>query len=257
MPVEEVTRKLAEPKSIRGLTNEMYAKLDARRRMVDNAKNWLKNQEIPGWQKFAQMLPRAFFKLATFGHGTVGAITHAAVNSFNPLTWRQWWPNFFRQFKLLGVHDKGAYHARMMEDLTRDPNYITARRAGLANDPIRYSDDYQNTWLGGWLDRHGLSGNRGFDALKLMRQDMFNAAWDAYPASLKTPDMAKMLADSVNHATGAIKMKFREWANWTFFAPKLEGSRWGAPRPGSRSLLRKSSSRPAPSSTGPRPRRPT
>jgi hypothetical protein len=114
----------------------------------------------------------------------------------------------------------------MMQDLARDPNYVTARRAGLANDPHRYMDDYQSGWLTGYFKRIGLMGNRGFDALKLYRQDRFNMIWDQMPSSLHTPDMAKLVADSVNHATGVVKARFGEWANWTFFAPKLEGSRW-------------------------------
>lgn len=226
MPVEEVTKKLTEPKGAKAMTNEMYAKLAARQKMIQNAKNWLQNQQTPGWLRFMRSVPRIFFIDKILGHGTVGMITHAGLNAFDASAWSTYWPNFFRQFKLLGWHDKGAYHEMMMQGLVRDPNYITARRAGLANDPMKYTDDFQNTWVGSYLDKVGLTGNRGFDALKLFRQARFNQIWNAFPESMKTADNAKMVADSVNHATGVVRMKFREWANWTFFAPKLEGSRW-------------------------------
>lgn len=226
IPVEEVTHELARPKDLARMTNEMYEKLSARRNAVDDAKNFLKEQKTPGWERVIRAVPRVFFAAKVFGHGTVGMITHAGLNIFDPTAWRVYWPNFFRQFKLLGWHDKGAFHERMMQDLVRDENFTLARRSGLANDPRRYTDDYQSTWLGKYLNRIGLTGNRGFDALKLYRQARFNQIWDQMPDSLKNPDMAKLIADEVNHATGVVRMRFREWANWTFFAPKLEGSRW-------------------------------
>lgn len=226
LPVEEVTKKLTQPKSAREITNEMYVKLAQRRQMVQDAKNWLQNQQTPGWLRFMRSVPRIFFIDKVLGHGTVGMITHAGLNIFHPQAWGTYWPNFMRQFKLLGWHDQGAYHEMMMENLTHDPNYITAKRAGLANDPMRYTDDYQRNWVGTWLEKVGLTGNRGFDALKLFRQARFNQIWNGMPDSMKTPDNAKLIADGVNHATGIVRERFPEWSNWAFFAPKLEGSRW-------------------------------
>lgn len=226
VPVDEVTKNLTEPKSLRKITDDMYAKLSKRREMIQDAKNWLRNEATPGWLRFVRQVPRIFFIDKIIGHGTVGMVTHAGLNAFDPGAWGDYWPAFFQQFKLLGWHDKGAYHQRMMEDLTRDPNFTLARRSGLANDPMRYTDDYQATWLQTKLQKIGLTGNRGFDALKIFRQARFNQIWGDMPASMQTADNAKLVADSVNHATGVVKMPFREWASWTFFAPKLEGSRW-------------------------------
>lgn len=226
MPVEEVTQKLTEPKSVREVTNEMYAKMSARRAVVAQARSWLKQQAMPGWYRFATALPSGFFDLATFGHGTVGMITHSGINMFHPGRWSSYWSNFFRQFKLMGVFDKGAYHEKMMQSLIRDPNYITAKRAGLKVDPALFTDDYQKNWASSYLKKIGLSGNRGFDALKLYRMDRFNQVWEGLPDAVKNKDMAKLIADGINHESGAVKMQFRDWANWTFFAPKLEGSRW-------------------------------
>lgn len=226
MPVEEVTQKLTEPKSIRNLTDEMYAKMSARRALVAQANAWVKQQSMPGWYRFATSLPRAFFKLATFGHGTVGMITHSGIDMFHPGRWAAYWPNFFRQFKLMGILDKGAFHEKMMQSIIRDPNFITAKRAGLKVDPTHFTDDYQNNWASTYFKKIGLSGNRGFDALKLYRMDRFNQVWEGLPDAVKTPDMAKLIADGINHESGAVKMQFKDWANWTFFAPKLEGSRW-------------------------------
>jgi hypothetical protein len=127
----------------------------------------------------------------------------------------------------MGVRDKGSYHLRMMEDLVRDPNYITAKRAGLANDPFKYQDDYQNAGVVKVFKNIGLMGNRGFDGMKLFRQFRFNQEWGNTPESLKTPEYAKLLADRLNKATGISKAsKLPNWMNTVFFAPKLEMSRW-------------------------------
>jgi hypothetical protein len=225
-PVNEVRRQLTQPKGMGPITNDMYAKLSNRRAMISNAKNWVQNEATPGWLRFLKSVPRVFFQNKVFGHGTVGMITHAGLNIFNPTAWDTYWPNFMRQFKLLGYHDRGAFHEQMMQNLVRDPNFVTARRAGLANDPMRITDDYQQPPILGWLGKMGLSGNKGFDALKLFRQDRFNQIWDDMPLSLKNPDMAKLVADAINHATGVVSSKLPNAASVTFFAPKLELSRW-------------------------------
>ncbi len=226
LPVDEVTRQLAEPKSLRTITNEMYSKMSARRNVIRNAKNWLENQQTPGWLRAIHALPRAAFKIATFGHGSVGVVTHAAVNAFNPGAWGTYFPNFFRQFKMMGLHDSGAYHEAMLQNLVRDPNFTLARRSGLANDPTKAQGDYEKAWVGPFLGRIGLTGVRGFDTLKLFRQDRFNQLWEKLPQNLQNPKMAKLLATSINHATGIVGGMMPPGASTAFFAPKLEVSRW-------------------------------
>lgn len=234
VPVADVTRGLAANKSMRKVTNEMYAKTVARRRVVNQAKEWLAQQKYPAWYNAAVKVPKLFFSMATFGHGTVGMITHAGNQMFNPLAAADYWRNFREQFRLMrsglpGIGDRSAYHEQMMGDLVRDKNYVTARRAGLANDPFKYSDDYQNKTAETFFGKIGRAGNYGFDALKLFRQDRFNRIWGSLPENLKTPEMAASVAESINHATGITKSSFgtgNGWVNTAFFAPKLEASRW-------------------------------
>lgn len=226
LSVDEVSRLLAEPKSMRVMTDDMYAKMANRRAVTNSAKSWLKDQESGSVVRFMKKIPRVFFTAKVFGHGTVGMITHGGINIFHPDAWATYFPNFARQFKLMGLHDKGAFHERMMKDLENDPNYNLARRAGLGNDTKKYVDDYQSGQFTEFLAKYGLTGARGFDALKLFRQDRFNEIWEKQPASMKTLDNAKLIADGINHATGYVKQKFPEWTGWSFFAPKLEGSRW-------------------------------
>lgn len=227
LSVKEVTELLAKPKGVKKITDEMYRKMAERRRITNQAKDWVANAKYPFWLRWLKNVPRAFFAAKVFGHGTVGMITHAGNQMFNPLAVNSYWTNFFRQFKLMGVHDRGIYHEKMMQDLIRDPNFIKAKRAGLANDPFKYQDDYQNQFIVKFFHKIGLMGNRGFDSLKLFRQDRFNQRWDALPDDLKTDEMAKLLADIGNHETGVVKSRMGgEAGNWILFAPKLEGSRW-------------------------------
>ncbi len=224
---EDVFNGLASPKGARVLTNEMYAKMAERRRLVNAAKQWVAESKYPGYEKFFRSIPSAFFNLATFGHGTVWTVTHSGNQYFLPKATAQHFKDLGRSFKLMGVTDKGAYHERMMQDLVRDPNFITAKRAGLANDPFKYQDDYQNAGAVKIFKDIGLMGNRGFDGMKLFRQFRFNQEWNAMPESLKTPEGAKLLADNLNKATGITKAsKLPNWMNTAFFAPKLEASRW-------------------------------
>lgn len=224
LPADEIKKGLAQPKGAARLTNEMYARQAERNRVVNSAKQWVKGAATPGWLRFAKNLPRAFFTAKVAGHGTVGMVTHAGAHVFNPVEWRSYFTNFGRQFKLMSP----AYHERTMEALQDRPNYITTRRAGLANDPAKYTDDYQTDFVAKALGKFGLAGNNGFDALKIFRQDLFDHQWDKLPASLKTPEMARMMADSINHSTGALsKAKMGGGVGAAvLFAPKLEGSRW-------------------------------
>lgn len=230
LPVKDITEGLATPKGLRAITDEMYARAAEKRRVVNQAKTFLTEAKNPGWLNNMKSVPGFFFNLATLGHGTVSGITHMGVEMFDLPAAKDYWTAFGQQFKLLGWHDRGAYHERMMQDLVRDPLFIKAKRAGLANDPFKYQDDYQNSLAVKFFKKIGLSGNRGFDALKLFRQNRFNARWEALPESLKTPEMAKEIAALGNHETGVVtnvhKFSIGNAPSWLLFAPKLEASRW-------------------------------
>lgn len=224
LPVKDIRNGLAQTKGARVLTNELYAKQAEQRRVINHARNWVKDAAKPGWIKFIQGVPRAFFTAKVFGHGTVGMVTHAGNQMFNPTEAKAYWVNFGRQYKLLG---SSAYDEMMKQDLARRPNYITARRAGLANDVSAQMGDYEKGILDRSMSKIGLAGNRGFSALKFFRQDMFDHQWDRLPASLKTKAMAGEIADSINHATGYVKKPMGgQMGAAILFAPKLEASRW-------------------------------
>jgi hypothetical protein len=224
---KDVMKMLAGRKGTKRIMDDMYLKMSRARQAINAAKTWLQNEKTPGWMSKVRRLPRVFFSAKVFGHGTVGMITHAGVMAFDPKMAREYWSNFGRQY---GLMLSPKYHEAMMQDLMSKSNFILARRAGLSNDPFRFQDDYQNPKIQLGLGKVGMAGNRGFDILKLLRQDMFDRQWNSLDAAQKTPEAAKLIADSVNHATGIVRSQFfgklSEPLAVAFFAPKLEASRW-------------------------------
>ncbi len=246
----------ASPKT-KKMTDEMYIAMDAKRKAKQSIEFWLKDQMVPAWAKAVRMIPRVFFLDKIAGHGTVGMITHAGINAFDPTTfrgtgkywnpaskdfnlfdsraWGTYFPSFLKQYKLAW---STVNHEKWVQDQLRKPNFAMWKRVDLKCDPFKYPDDYQNASIKAFLGRlNVLIGNYGFDALKDFRINRANQIWNAAPASLKYNEdgtanlkYAKMVADSVNHSTGIIRQQLKapwaELAGTTFFAPKLEASRW-------------------------------
>lgn len=226
---DNVNRILAANKTMRKISDKMYYEMYVRRRIVDEAKNWLKSQAYPKWYRLLRGMPRAFFAAKVFGHGLVGMVTHAAINMFDYKSWSTYIYDFKKGkpggwVEMYMMTFSSKYHARRMMELVHDDLYVTARRAGLQNNPFKFTDDYQVLTLARFLNH--FMGGRGFDALKTLRQARFNQCWSETAPELRTPEMAQHWANDINHATGIVKTVFPEQMNWTFFAPKLEFSRW-------------------------------
>lgn len=167
----------------------------------------------------------AFFNIKTFGHGTVGPVTHAGENIFHPSRWGNYIKNVGRTW---GNAFSPKFHEEQMANLVADPLFETKRRAGLAIEPGANYDEYQNAQMNKMFGFVGKMGNRGFDALKTMRSDFFDARWNKLDPSQQTPEMAKVIADLVNHGTGAVRTKALSGpvTRSIFFAAPLEASRW-------------------------------
>ncbi len=173
--------------------------------------------------KVLQAASNTFFNIATFAHGTVGPITHAGENIFHPSRWGSYAKNIGRTW---GAAFSPKLHEEMMANMVADPLYEMKKRAGLAIEPGVHYDEYQSApKIFGFV---GKMGARGFDALKTMRSDFFDARWNKLSEEQRTPEMAKAIADLVNHSTGAIRSKALSGpvSRGLFFAAPLEASRW-------------------------------
>lgn len=224
---EQVRRVITQQPGVRRITDDLYRQMAARRAARTQAEIWVQNADAPRAVKALRAIRDGMFTMKIAGglHGTVGPVTHAGENIFHPTRWVDYVTNIARTWK--SVLSEG-YHERAMRDLENDPNFITAQRAGLKNNPHKVYDDYQNSFMGRLLGSAGQAGNRGFDVLKIMRQDFFDHEWNKLADSEKTPEMAKRIAQVMNGATGASNFRLPggEIGNSLVFAAPLEGSRW-------------------------------
>lgn len=224
MTPREVAEHLNKNVQAKRATDEMYLKQARARQLKGNAKRWLKDQQSPLYERYIAKIPRALFAAKVFGHATVGIGTHAAQNLFIPSRWPAIARAYVDMWKF--AWGKPALHEAAMEDLVQRPNFAVAKRAGLVNDPFTSAGDYQSPETVKWARMMG-AGNRAFDALKEMRQDLFDLHWNKLPAHMKTPEVAQAIADLMNHATGSTRRAVNEsnWKSLLFFAPRLVGSR--------------------------------
>lgn len=220
---DQVRHALSQPKEVKRLTDEMYKAQYHTRMATQKATLWVKNANRSRLAKIVRAVPDVFFGIKTFGHGTVGALTHAGTSIFKPSRWKQYWPFFGRQFKY--AFGKTADYEKAMTDLKNDPDFLFWKRAGLAVDPKESYDEYQR--VGRFMGRIASTGERGFNALKWFRLELAKSYYDKLSESSKAdPNTAKEIAKLVNHASGTSEIKLPNAANVVFFAPRLEASRW-------------------------------
>jgi hypothetical protein len=233
LSMNQVREAITQPKQARAISDEMYREMNKRRAVVSRAEYYIKSSGDSKVGSFFKSIPNVFFAAKTFGHGTVGAITHAGMNIFQPSRWKQYFPFFIKQFKY--AFGDTAKYEQAMEDLKNDPDFTFWERAGLAVNPKEKYDDYQGdfaakaskTKLGKFFIRAGVAGDRGFNALKVYRLGLAKSFYDNLSASEKAdPKTATEIARLVNHATGSSEVTMPKWAGTVFFAPKLEASRW-------------------------------
>jgi len=226
---EQVRDALTTPKGTKKITDEMYTKQSRRNAAIQQAKDWANASKVHPLVKFLKTIPRFFFAAKVFGHGTVGMVTHAGVNVYDPKEWRRYWPIFFKQFKF--AYGKEADYEKAMQDLKHDEQFTFWKRAGLAVDPTERYDEYQFVTkafnklgnVGRWLT----AGDRGFNALKVYRIERAKSLWNELSDVEKAhPQTPKEIAKLVNHSTGTTGLKVSDVASMVFFAPNLELARW-------------------------------
>ena len=221
MSVDEVTRMMSKSGKVKQLSDNVWRTQQTARRLRERARNWVTAQATPKLIRALQTIPRVLFSLKVGFHGTVALGTHAPMVAYQPPFWKMYAQNFGKMYRMVGSH---AYYEHQVQDLIRKPNYITARRAGLVNDPYMY-EDYTSPQTAAYFGKITGMGNRGYSVLKMLRQDMFDKHWNDLPESTKSPEVAKAIADGVNHATGVVKGRAPKGANLLLFAPRLEASR--------------------------------
>lgn len=224
---KQVLAAIASPKDARNITLEMFKKQYERNKAIQFAKRFVETADQSAAKKFWNSLPSRFFNLKTYGHGTVGNITHAGPNLFRPSVWKAYWPNVMKSFAL-AYGNTGKYEMAIT-NLKLSPHFDEWIKAGLAADPEKAYDEYKvfgkkQSWLAG-------AGTRGFAGLNFMRYDMAEMFFDrASDSERADPDLREEIAKLVNHATGHSEVQLTGAVGQAIkvatFAPGLEISRW-------------------------------
>jgi hypothetical protein len=233
IPFKDVAKGLAQPKTVRKLTDALWRKQTDARRVSESAKRWVRQTNSAILGQAVPRLARLMFGAKVFGHGGVAFGTHAPMVAFMPKYSKTYFRDFGKMYKM--VFSPAEYEMNV-QALRSDPNFATAGRAGLVNDPYKV-EDFNNPDMAEILGPNqgkirkffgnlAGGGNRGYFALKILRQDMFNQGWNKLPESIKTPEMAKAMADDINHITGVVKSGAGgNKAALALFAPRLLMSR--------------------------------
>lgn len=232
MSIKNVKRTMAQNDRVKKAMDDAWASQQRLGRLKDEARRWVAGAETPELNKLISGLPRILFGLKTFGHGTVALGTHAPAVAFMPQYWSKYFPAYKTMYKMTGIlkpTPKGfeaakAFYQDQVNRLQGGKNFIRARRAGLQNDPSVF-EDYTDPKITKFITG-GEIGQRGFTVLKILRQDMFDKQWENLPRSLQTDEMAKQLANDINHVTGVTKAMTPKGLGTALFAPRLLASRF-------------------------------
>lgn len=220
---KQVSEAITSPK-IKPISDEMWKKQSDYRRNQTATKNWIEGQTTNPALKVLKKVSGVFRGISVFGHGGIFVGTHAGMTLFQPTTWKHTIPAFFRGWKF--AYGNTGNYERAMQQLKNSPNYVLAQRAGLKNNPERLNaEEYQKSQK--YLGKLGLAGERGFNAIKVLRQDLFDFHYNKLSNGAKTPESAVSIAKLVNNATGATNLKIPDWVNEVTFAGGMEAARWG------------------------------
>lgn len=219
----QVSEAITTPKNKR-ISDEMWKKQAEYTRYRIAIKSWIGDQNKSVAGKALNKVSGLFRGVSVFGHGGIFIGTHAGMTVFNPSTWNKVIPAFFKGWKF--AYGNEADYERSMEELQNGPNYIIAQRSGLKNNPDRMNaEEYQKSQK--YLGKLGLAGERGFNAIKVLRQNLFDYHFNNLtPAERDDPEVAKSIAHIVNLATGATGIYIPSWVNEASFAGGMEAARW-------------------------------
>lgn len=221
---KQVSDAITTPK-VKRISDAMWKKQADMQRNKAATKNWIDTQTKNPFLKALKAVSGVFRGISVFGHGGIFVGTHAGMTLFHPSTWSKTIPAFFRGWKF--AYGNKASYERRMEELKNRKNYVLAQRAGLKNNPDRLNaEEYQKSQH--FLGKLGLAGERGFNAIKVLRQDLFDFHYNALSNDAKQdPQSAISIAKLVNNATGASNLKIPEVVNELTFAGGMEAARWG------------------------------
>lgn len=218
---EAITSQKVKP-----ISDAMWKKQSDYRRNQIATKNWVEAQNKFVPFKALRKVSAAFRGVAVFGHGGIFIGTHAGMTLFNPSQWHKVIPAFIRGWKF-AYGNRGNYERRI-EQLRNSHNYVIAQRAGLKNNPdIINTEEFQKSQEF-FKKIGGEAGVKGFNAIKVLRQDLFDYHYNRLSEiEKKDPKSVEQVASLINNATGATNLNIPKWVEEVTFAGGMEAARWG------------------------------
>lgn len=218
----QVSKAIITPKTQR-ISDEMWKQRSELYKNRSSVKRWLDNKGGNLAYKGFKTAIDTFREAAVFGHGAIFIGTHAMPTFFDIPRAKYAIKGFFNAYR--AAYGKTGNYELMISDLKNSPNYLKAQRAGLKNNPERIGSDTEI--ISHHLKWFTSAGERGFNAIKILRQNLFDSHYNALPETLKQdPTVLKEIAQIINNATGATNAKVPNWMREVTFAGGMEISRW-------------------------------
>ena len=223
MTYEQVANSVITPKT-KQASGEYFVKRSLANKNRQATKQWVEEKNQNNSVKVLRKIWNFPKALMTFGHGHVFIGTHAVTNLADPVHVAKTIGAMIKSYKY-AYGNRGNYE-RDMEALKNHPLYQVAREAGLANDPdVLHLDDAENAQ--GFTKRMGQTGERGFNAIKVLRQQIFNNEYENLTETEKQdPKSVERIARLVNNWTGATNVNLPTWVKDAGFSSNMEASRW-------------------------------
>lgn len=220
---EQVANAVVTPK-LKPLSDDLFVKRSIANKNRQATLRWIEEKNKDKTSKIFKKIFNAPKAAMTFGHGHVFIGTHASQNLTDPRYTMKTLKGMVNAFRY--AYGNEGYYEREMEALRKDPNFIKAQRAGLANDPDNVDLDDQDNYQS-FVKKVGKMGEKGFNAVKVLRQQMFNREYEGLTDAEKQDDkVLKRLAGLINNWTGATNAKLPGFIKDAAFSASMEGSRW-------------------------------
>jgi hypothetical protein len=227
---QQVRDAFAMPKGAKKAANNLFLEQQKRKQVLDNSRRWLIDQSSTMIGKLFGKAAEQAFKLSVLGHGTAFITTHALpLWATHPILGTK---AFLRAMRYTFTGKSGRSQWIIdNHDIVNHPDYEWAIKGGADVNPFRYGTEKPqrsnpDSLLAKALDP--ITGGRGFDALHWMRMQYFSKEWRKLSPAMQNEEMAKVIGDAVNTATGYSESKFGSHpiVRLALFAPKLYKSQF-------------------------------
>ena len=222
----EVSKAIVTPKT-QPITDEVWQTRYDMNRNRSATQRYIDNQSPVDAIKAFKTVSNFIREVKVFGHGGVFIGTHAGMTLMDLPRAHYTIKAFMNAYK--NAYGSSAKYEMAMTELKGRTNYITARKAGLQNDPDRVNNDSEI--IKPMFGKLSLSGMKGFNAIKTLRQDLFDSHYNELtPEQQKNSEVLRTIAKLINTATGATNIKLGGSIDKVFteatFAGGMEFSRW-------------------------------